>query len=93
MKKEDRTFLPIGSIVMLQDAIKPVMVTGYAQIDKNTGVMYDYTGCLYPEGIVDATSSAVFNADKIDKILFVGYKTVEWVNYVKQAKKVLKSMK
>ena len=42
-------YLPIGTVVLLKDAKKRVMITGFAVKGKETGdKMYDYMGCMYP---------------------------------------------
>ena len=48
------TILPIGSVVMLNNATKPVMIFGYLQksnLTKNEVV--DYVGVPYPEGNIN----------------------------------------
>ena len=45
-------FLPIGTVVLLKDATKKVMITSYlifAKGDQEEKNMYDYGGCPYPE--------------------------------------------
>lgn len=81
-------FLPIGSVVMLKNGKKAVMITSYCVVPTGTQIegnkettpkqiMYDYGACAYPEGILDSSVSYAFNHDKIDKILYVGYETKE----------------
>lgn len=76
-KKENGKYLPIGSIVLLKGGSKRVMVTGFCSIPKGEKKIYDYTGCMYPEGILSSSSSFLFNHEQIDKIFFVGYKDEE----------------
>lgn len=40
--------------------------------DNGEQVMYDYTGCLYPEGL-DANNVFYFNDTNIDKVVFKGF--------------------
>ena len=67
-------FLPLGSVVLLKNATKRLMITGFYvkadEIDKKT---YDYVGCLYPEGVISSKENCVFNHEQIDKIFFIGY--------------------
>ena len=37
--------------------------------------VYDYVGCLWPEGFMRADKNVVFNHDKIDMIYFLGLQT------------------
>ena len=75
MKKE---YLPIGSVVLLKDAKKRIMITGfYVKEDPNQKKAYDYVGVLYPEGVVRSDKNLVFNHEQIDKVFFVGYSDAE----------------
>jgi len=40
------------------------------------GVMYDYSGCFYPQGL-DPNNVFYFNEENIDKVLFEGFKDEE----------------
>ncbi len=83
-------FLPIGSVVLLKGAKKRLMITGYCLTDKNdNNKKYDYCGCLYPEGIVDANKIALFNHSQIDKVYFIGMQDVEEYIVKKKIDKIL----
>ena len=46
-----KDLLPIGSIVLLKDGEKRLMINGIMQSDASgNGQEYDYLGVLYPEG-------------------------------------------
>ena len=67
-------YLPIGTVCMLKDGKKRVMITGFCTIpDDDKNKMYDYNGCLYPEGVITTNQTIVFNHDMIDKIYYMGY--------------------
>lgn len=71
-------FLPIGTVVSLKGGKHPVMINAYcvfATAKKQN--IYDYGGCLYPQGIVDSNIVHAFNHAMIDKILYKGYETEE----------------
>ncbi len=73
-----RDLLPIGSVVMLKNAEKPVMIFGIKQMDTdNAEKEYDYIGVLYPEGNIGSDFQYLFNHEDIDQILFRGYETEE----------------
>lgn len=56
-----KDLLPIGSVVMLKDAEKPLMIYGIKQLDTdNPEVEYDYIGVLYPEGNMNWIGFSVF---------------------------------
>ncbi len=46
MKNVEQIFslLPIGSVVLLHDAVKPLMIYGVCQTNKETQQEYDYIG-------------------------------------------------
>ena len=67
-------YLPIGTVVLLKNATKKVMITGFAVTGKETGdKMYDYSGCLYPEGIVRSDQNLLFDHNQIYQIYYFGY--------------------
>lgn len=76
---ENYEFLPIGTIVLLKNGTKRVMITGYLPIVMNEEVFFDYCGCIYPEGYLDSSSMPLFNRDNIDKIIYMGNKDDEEV--------------
>ena len=72
-------YLPIGSVVLLKEANKRVMITGFAAKGKETGdKMFDYMGCMYPEGVIRSTQNLLFNHDQIDRVYYIGYMDEEW---------------
>lgn len=70
-------FLPIGSVVMLNGALKALMIYGVAQTDNDTGVEYDYIGVLWPEGNIGEDTQFLFNQSDVKEVLFQGYETTE----------------
>lgn len=81
-------YLPVGSVVLLKNAKKRLMVTGfYIKTDEN--VIYDYSGCLYPEGVLSSEENCVFNHDQIDKIYFIGYVDEEEKKFKEELKKAI----
>lgn len=81
-------YLPIGSVVYLNDGTKKLMIVSRGIIAPNGDkvVFFDYGGVLYPEGITD-DKMAYFQHDAISKIVFEGFRdsddeaTVEKINY------------
>lgn len=75
---EDSKLLPLGTVVLLKNGKKKVMITGYlciASEQKNT--VFDYSGCMYPEGMVNSNVALMFNHSDIDKVFYVGYTDFE----------------
>lgn len=71
-------FLPIGTVVLLKGGKKRVMITGFCSFDEEKkDKAYDYTGCLYPEGIISSKQIALFNHSQIEKIFYLGLRDEE----------------
>ena len=84
--------LPIGSVVLLKNSTKRVMVIGFCQSessDEGNQKIWDYAGCLYPEGYVSADKTFLFNGDQIEKIYAIGYQDEEQFEFKVQVDKVL----
>lgn len=74
-------FLPIGTVVMLKEAKKSIMITGYLVTpNNNESIVYDYCGCLFPEGIISSEQTLVFNHDQIGIIMYKGFENDEQRN-------------
>ena len=71
-----KKFLPIGSVVLLKDSTKRLMIIGVKQIQED-GTEWDYSACLFPEGMIDSKEFYVFNADDIDVLFFIGLQDSE----------------
>lgn len=70
--------LPVGSVVLLKEGEKRLMITGILQIDdEGKGDSYDYLGVLYPEGYIGEEAQYLFNHVDIEKISFRGYEDAE----------------
>ena len=68
-------FLPIGTVVLLKDAKKRVMILSYLIFPTGEAKhkeMYDYGGCAYPEGVIDSKVGIGFNHDQIEEIVHMG---------------------
>ncbi len=66
--------LPIGSVVLLKGANKRLMIIGYCKYKAGDDeTVYDYAGCIYPEGFMSPETTALFNHEQIDKIFALGY--------------------
>lgn len=68
--------LPIGSVVVVGDSTKKVMIIGVCQ--KSTdGRIFDYSGVVFPEGFLDPQKMFLFNNDQITQIAALGYQDAE----------------
>lgn len=78
-------FLPIGSVVLLKGGTKKAMITGFCSVvaeDKTK--MYDYSGCVYPEGYLDFDQICLFDHEQIEKIFHYGYVDEEEKEFKKE---------
>lgn len=65
--------LPLGSIIVLKNGFKKLMIIGRKVLQGQDETLFDYLGCLYPEGDIGQQYKFVFNNEDIDKIIFEGY--------------------
>jgi hypothetical protein len=71
--------LPIGSVVLIKDGRKPVMIYGYLQQSAFAeNELFDYIGVPYPEGNVNAALQFGFQTTDIKEVLFEGYRSEEF---------------
>lgn len=75
--RQVESLLPIGSVVLLREAEKKLMIYGVLQTDETHGVDYDYIGVVYPEGSMGEGTSFLFNHDDIEDVYFKGYEDPE----------------
>ena len=87
-KAMEQKYLPIGTVVMLKGATKRIMITGFCTAGSDD-VVWDYSGCLYPEGILNANQIALFNHSQIEKVYHLGLVDDEEENFKEQLKEAL----
>ena len=73
--------LPIGSVVLLEGGNKRLMITGRIQARKGDKTVYDYSACLFPEGLIDPQGLYFFNRDAITTIFFIGLQDREEMEF------------
>lgn len=77
-------FLPIGSIILLKNTSKNLMIYGRKMLHEESGEIFDYIGCPYPEGYLADEFSYLFNKEDIAQIVSPGYADEEEKNFVKE---------
>ncbi len=86
-------YLPIGTVVMLKGGSKRAMIIGFCVTpDEDKTKIYDYTGCLYPEGMLSSNQSLLFNHDQIEKVDYVGLIDEEETNFKKKLSEVISKL-
>ena len=80
--------LPIGTVVLLKDAQKRLMIFGIGQTDFTNDVNYDYIGVMYPEGNMGEGTQYLFNHSDIENIYFRGYEDEERAEFIENIQKM-----
>jgi len=83
-----KEYLPLGTVVILKEGEKTIMIYGRKQIHAETKVMYDYVACLYPEGNLNEKYTYLFNHDQIQEVLFTGFVNGAETAFLEALKKV-----
>jgi len=74
--------LPLGSIVVLNNGEKKLMIYGRSQFAGDSHVVFDYVACLWPEGNVNADYTYLFNHSDINTVFYRGYSDYEYSTFL-----------
>lgn len=86
-------YLPIGTVVLLKGGRKRAMITGFCSVaQENQEKIYDYSGCVYPEGYLSSNQVCLFDHEQIDKIFFLGFEDEEEKNFKDKLNKIVASI-
>jgi len=83
MTENNDNILPIGSVVLLKGGTKKVMIIGFypnAEFEDEGGekkALWDYSGCIYPEGLLSSEEILVFDHSQIVEVFYLGFKDDE----------------
>ena len=90
----EEKYLPIGTVVLLKEATKRVMITGYASISPDTGdKVFDYSGCIFPEGFFDYNQVCVFDHEQIAEVFYKGLEDDEEKEFMVNLKEEIERVK
>ena len=81
-------YFPIGTVVLLKEATVKIMIIGYKVKEAESDKVYDYLGCAYPLGVLQSDRNLLFDKDKIDKIIHLGYKDEDFEMIEKELKAI-----
>lgn len=73
-------YLPIGSVVILKDNPRTLMITTYLVFPTSKDAepkMYDYGACYFPEGIIESNHAIAFNHSSIKEVVHLGLENEE----------------
>lgn len=83
MEKKVKDLLPVGSVVLLKNAKKKLIIIGIMQINNENGKKFDYLAVTYPEGYIGSGNNFLFNHVDIDEVVFEGYADTERESFAK----------
>lgn len=84
--------LPIGSVVLLKDAHKKIVIVGIMPIkhmEDGSDITYDYMGVPYPEGYMGTQSGLLFNHESIQSVIFQGFSNEERDIFVEMIQRIV----
>ena len=88
-----KKYLPIGTVVMLKGGKKRAMITGFcAYENEDKKKLYDYSGCLYPEGLFKMDQSFLFDHEQIGEIFHLGLIDDEELEFKKKLKDIVNKL-
>ena len=86
--------LPIGSVVLLKNASKRLMIIGYCRRkSEEDNTIFDYVGCIYPEGFMNVNTTALFNHEDIEHIFSLGFQNEQRFQFEEILKEELDRVK
>ena len=86
-----KKYLPIGSIVALKNMDLKIMIVGFfVTKEEDNNKVFDYNGCVYPQGFFSTDGYILFDHEDIEKIYFVGYQDEENTKYHEYLKEINK---
>lgn len=89
----DNGLLPIGTVALLKDSTRRVMIVGVCQKSVSTGTFYDYAGVVFPEGFLSPDKLFLFNNSQIKQIFAIGYQDQEQLEFLVKADQVRKKLR
>ena len=66
-------YLPVGTVLMLKGGSKRVVITGFCSTpNDDLERIFDYSGCLYPEGYLSSDQVCLFDHEQIATVYHLG---------------------
>ena len=83
-------FLPVGTVVLLENGTKRVMINGFCTVDANEpNRVYDYSGVLFPEGSLSSEQVLLFDHTQIVRVDHLGLEDEEEKEFKTRLKDIL----
>ena len=86
--------LPIGSVVLLENGEKRLMIYGIKQLgsEEYEGMEFDYVGVPYPEGYIGHEYAYLFNHSDIAETISRGYEDDERTEFIERLNEYYESL-
>jgi len=69
------------------------MITGFCSISgEDKSKVFDYSGCLYPEGFISSNQTLLFNHEQIEKIFHLGLADEEEKQFKQKLNEMMQKM-
>lgn len=85
--------LPIGSVVLLKESNKKLMIVGLCQKGASDGKLWEYVGVVFPEGYLSSDKMFLFNGEQIEQLFAVGFQDTEQLVFKEKIDKVMEQLK
>ena len=85
--------LPVGSVVLIGDNTKRLMIIGFLQQEAETENVWDYVGIPYPEGYMGSERTYLFNHSQITRVFSIGYQDDEQFAFSVQLEKAAEELR
>lgn len=86
----DKKNLPVGSVVLLKNAKRKVVIIGYFIVEEDSAKIWDYLGCPYPIGVISSSQNLLFDHSDIEDIYFIGYQDEEGKRFIQELEENMK---
>lgn len=85
-----KRLLPPGTIVMLDlEKKEKVMIIGRSvRKTEEDNTIWDYCGCLVPQGLSTPDQIRIFNHSEIKRLLFIGFQDEQELGYSLELSKI-----
>ena len=83
-------YLPVGTVVLLQNGTKRVMINGFCTMDANNpSRIFDYSGVLFPEGSLSSDQTLLFDHNQIVRVDHMGLNDEEEKSFKIKLKEIV----
>lgn len=80
-EEQKLSYLPLGTVVLLEGGEKRLIIIGRKQISVETKKEFDYAGVLFPEGYQSSENLYLFNHSDVENIFQMGLIDSEELSY------------